>query len=159
MIFKAIPIEKFDFSEYGTYYNMKTDRDKIYITMTGTYEDYMTKTSLIDTQGHLGYTIGKGVPYDMKLMEKHDHTQEALFCAAEPIIVCFAKSRGDRPPLSEDVRAVVLNPGEVIVLNRNIWHDACRGIGKGTPYYYLASQGTKPADWIEIEGDPVHIEV
>lgn len=58
----------------------------------------MTKTPLIDTPGQLGYTIGMDAPYVVKAMEKHDHTQEALFCAADPVVLCVAKSRGMSRP-------------------------------------------------------------
>ena len=104
MILKAVDIREFDFTGYGTYYNMTGDRERVYRTLGEEFEDYMTRTPLIDTPGHLGYTVGMGAPYVLKAMEKHDHTQEALFCAADPVILCVAKARGDEPPLAEDVR-------------------------------------------------------
>ena len=99
MILKAVDIREFDFTGYGTYYNMTGDRERVYRTLGEEFEDYMTRTPLIDTPGHLGYTVGMGAPYVLKAMEKHDHTQEALFCAADPVILCVAKARGDEPPL------------------------------------------------------------
>lgn len=159
MRLKAVDIREFDFTGYGTYYNMKEDRDKVYRTVGENFEDYMTKIPLIDTPGHLGYTVGMSAPYVVKAMEKHDHTKEAMFCAARPVVLCMAKSRGEEPPKAEDVRAVILGPGDVAVIDRNIWHDACHGIQEKTAYYYLASQGREPARWVEVEGDGVFIEV
>lgn len=156
---KAMDIKEFDFTEYGTYYNMKEDRERVYCTIGENFEDYMTRTPLIDTGGHLGYTIGMGAPYAVKSMEKHDHTQEAMFCAARPIVLCIAKSNGDEPPRAEDVRAVILNPGDAAVIDRNIWHDACHGLGEKAAYYYLASQGPAPAKWIEVAGREVRVDV
>ena len=95
MILKAVDIREFDFTGYGTYYNMTGDRERVYRTLGEEFEDYMTRTPLIDTPGHLGYTVGMGAPYVLKAMEKHDHTQEALFCAADPVILCVAKARED----------------------------------------------------------------
>ena len=158
MILKAVDIREFDFTGYGTYYNMTGDRERVYRTLGEEFEDYMTRTPLIDTPGHLGYTVGMGAPYVLKAMEKHDHTQEALFCAADPVILCVAKAREDEPPLAEDVRALILNPGDVAVLDRNIWHDACHGIGKRTAYYYLASQGPAPALWVRVAGGRVLVQ-
>lgn len=158
MKIRAVEIKEFDFTEYGVYYNMPEDQQNVMHSMTDVYEDHMTCFPLIDTLGHLGYTIGQSAPYIVKSMEKHDHTMEALFCAADPIIVCFAKSRDHLPPQAADVRAVILRKGDVLVLARNIWHDACHGLGKTAAYYYLASRGADPATWVDIEGEKVTVE-
>lgn len=158
MIVEAIEIKDFDFSEYGIYYNMLEDQRNIMHCKTNEYEDHMTRLPLIDTPGHLGYTIGQSAPYILKSMEKHDHTREALFCTSDPIIVCFAKSRDELSPRAEEVRAVILRQGDVIVLERNIWHDAGHGMGRPTTYYYLASRGVEPAKWVNIAGDEVKVK-
>lgn len=153
----AVEINEFDFTEYGIYYNMLEDQHNILHSKTDVYEDHMTCFPLIDTPGHLGYTIAQSAPYVIKSMEKHDHTMEALFCTADPIIVCFAKSHGETPPRAEDVRAVVLRKGDVLVLARNIWHDACHGMGVPTAYYYLASRGAGPAAWVDVTGEKLTV--
>ena len=66
MILKAVDIREFDFTGYGTYYNMTGDRERVYRTLGEEFEDYMTRTPLIDTPGHLGYTVGMGAPYVLK---------------------------------------------------------------------------------------------
>ena len=91
-------------------------------------------------------------------MEKHAHTEEAIFCMAEPVILCVALARGGEPPRAEDVRAVLLSPGEAAVMAREVWHDACRGLGKPAGYYYLAKAGERPADWLPVSGGPVALE-
>lgn len=159
MILKAINIKELDFTEYGTYYHMTGNKELVYQTVGKNFQDYMTKTPLIDTPGHLGYTIGMSAPYTVCAMEKHDHTREALFCAALPIVLCVAISRGEEPPRAEDVRAFILNPGDVAVINRNIWHDACHGAGEKAAYYYLASQGPAPAVWVDVVGEEVLVEI
>jgi len=159
MILKPIKIKNFDFSTYGIYYDMKNTMDGVCHSKTEVYEDHMTKKPLIDTMGHLGLTIGSKAPYTISSMEKHDHTQEAIFCTGEPIVLCFAASRGDQPPMAADIRAVILELGDVAVLDRNIWHDACHGMGKSTGYYYLATAGAHPADWLEIADEPVMVEI
>lgn len=157
MIIHAVEIKEFDFEEYGIYYNMLEDEHNIMHSQTDVFEDHMTCCPLIDTPAHLGYTTGQSAPYVLQSMEKHDHTMEALFCMSDPIIVCFAKSRGTLPPQAADVRAVILRKGDVIVLARNIWHDAGHGIGKPVSYYYLASRGANPAKWENVEGESVNV--
>lgn len=159
MILIAIEGKDFDFTGYGVYYNMTEDADRVYRSVGENFEDYMTKVPLIDTPGHLGYTVGGCAPYTVSAMEKHSHTQEALFCAARPVVLCIARSRGGEPPRAEDVRAVILRPGEAVVLDRNIWHDACHGIREKAAYYYLALQGPAPARWIKPEGGKVQVEL
>lgn len=159
MFIKPVPIKEFDFSQYGIYYDMLNAKMGVSHSKTEVYEDHMTKTPLIDTMGHLGLTIGSKAPYTIRSMEKHNHTQEAIFCAGEPIILCFAASQGEEPPKASDVRAVILEPGDAVVMDRNIWHDACHGLGKSTPYYYLATAGLHPADWLEIADEPVVVEL
>lgn len=144
MTIKAIPIGEFDFTPYGTYYNLKEDAERVSHTKTDAYEDHMTKAPLIDTLGHLGYTIGGAAPCEVRSMEKHAHTEEAIFCMAEPVILCVALPHGGEPPRAEDVCAVLLSPGEAAVMAREVWHDACRGLGKPAGYYYLAKAGERP---------------
>ena len=158
MIVTALEIKEFNFTEYGIYYNMLEDKQNIMHCKTDVFEDHMTRHPLIDTPGHLGYTIGQSAPYILRLMEKHDHTREALFCTSEPIIVCLAKSRDELPPQAEDVHAVILRQGDVIVLERNIWHDAGHGMGRPASYYYLASRGIDPAKWVNVEGDEIKVK-
>lgn len=155
MTIHAVEIKDFDFKDYGIYYNMFHTQDNILYSKTDVYEDHMTRFPLIDTPGHLGYTIGQSAPYALKSMEKHCHTMEALFCAADPIVLCFAKSRENLPPQAEDIHAVILRTGDVAVLGRDIWHDACHGLGSPAAYYYLASCGESPADWVTVADDVV----
>lgn len=155
MIIHAVDIREFDFGDYGIHYNMLSDRERVMHSSTVSYEDHMTCQPLLDTPGHLGYTVGQRAPYTVHSMEKHEHTMEAVFCAADPIVLCVAASRGGMPPRAEDVRAVILRPGDVAVLKRGIWHDACHGLGRQAAYYYLASRGEKPAVWVEVEGEAV----
>lgn len=153
MKIKAQAITGTDFAPYGRYYNLLTEEKKVLHSIGDGFEDHMTAEKLIDTEGHLGYTIGDCAPYRVSSMEKHSHTEEALFCAGEPVLLAVAVSQGELPPRAEDIRAFILNPGDVAVLRREVWHDACHGIHKKTGYYYLASRGAAPAEWIEVSGD------
>lgn len=158
MILKATRVNKIDFQKYGYYFNMREDQENVVRSETENFIDHMTKKPLIDTLGHLGYTIGGQAPYIMSRMEKHSHTQEALFCAADPIIVCVAISKDNNVPKSKDIRAFILEQGDVIILDREVWHDAGHGLGRATGYYYLASAGETLAEWIQVEGEEVSVE-
>ena len=155
---KAVPIRMVDFSKYGRYYNMRKENDHISYTKTQEFEDHMIKVPLIDTVAQLGYTEAQAAPCIVSKMEKHDHTEEAIICGADPIILCVAEDNGKGYPEADRICAVILNPGEVAVMNRNVWHDACHGLEKKSGYYYIATAGKKPAEWIEIFEKEVVVE-
>lgn len=159
MRIKAVSISEIDFSPYGVYYDMKNNPEIVLHSKGEGWEDHMTKTPILDTPAHLGYTLGEKAPYEIKKMEKHSHTKEAMFCASEPVVVALAKNGNGRAPKAENIVAVILHPGDMIVINRNVWHDACHGINKQSYYYYIATAGKQPAEWIDIEGERVIVEV
>jgi ureidoglycolate lyase len=52
----------------------------------------------------------------------------------------------------------MIQPGEVIVLNKGIWHDACHGIHKSVRYYWLAEEYEgEPTEWVDIYGGPIEL--
>ena len=114
----AVPIRDFDFTSYGTYYRMPDACEGVSHTLAAAYEDHMTRSPLIDTPAHLGLTFGAAAPCPVTSMEKHSHTQEAILCMAEPVILCVAASNGGAPPRACDLRAVILYPGDVAVMDR-----------------------------------------
>lgn len=147
-----VPIRDFDFSSYGQYIALKENSPHILTTITDAFVDRMTKDPLIDTLGHLGLTTGQPAPYRVESMEKHHHTKEAIVCIHDPILLCVANSVDEDCPIAQDVRAVLLSPGDVVILNRNIWHDACRGIQKKSDYLWFASAGKTPPVWSTVQG-------
>ncbi|MDL2293305.1 ureidoglycolate lyase [Ruminococcaceae bacterium OttesenSCG-928-D13] len=133
-------ITSIDFSAYGTLYNM-TDGG----VSTGNvnhwsgpgYEDINTTGPLIDTLGYLGHTRGSGTPFTVEAMERHMHTQEALFCTNQPIVFAVAAYSAD-PPRVEDIVPVILRPGYTAVLHRGTWHSSAHGLDGEAWYHYLA---------------------
>jgi ureidoglycolate lyase len=124
------------------------------------WKDCRTESPLIDLPGSLGVTRGGAAPYDATHMERHMNTQEALFCMQEPVILAVAPATSGDRPQARDIRVFVIQPGEVVMLERGVWHDACRGIGRDATYYWFAAcNDDGPVTWMEIEGGPVHVEV
>lgn len=146
-------INEVDFSPFGMYYNMYETQSDVKHTSGASYEDHMTCKPLIDTFAHLGLTLGIGAPCKIVSMEKHSHTQEAIMCMSDPIIFCVAPSHGDEAPLAQELKAFLMHPGDVAIIEREIWHDACHGLGQKTAYYWLALAGAKPAVWQKVNGD------
>lgn len=155
----AQPVSSIDFSEYGKYYNMSSHPYNVVLSEGDGWKDSMTNEPLIDTEGSLGLTVGSPLPSKTYKMERHLHTKEALFCTSEPIVLAIANSKDSERPRAEDIKAIIINPGDVVVLNEGIWHDACHGIESVVPYYWFAQVLDSPTEWVEIENGPVKILV
>lgn len=159
MKIRAVHISQIDFSRFGIYYDMKKDKNKVKHSKGDGWEDFFTKVPVMDTPAHFGLTLGLAAPFEVKKMERHFHTQEVLFCGAEPIILAVANSGISDSPKAEDIIAVIINPGELVMIERGIWHAACHGIDKETYYYYIATAGQESPQWIDVKGEPVTVEV
>ena len=154
MKIRAEEIHQENFQPYGIFLDLYGDPEWIKHYTGDGFVDHMTRNPLIDTPAHLGLTVGSAAPCAIRFMEKHSHTQEAILCASDPVILCVATARGDEPPRGEDVRAFRICPGQAVILERNVWHDACHGVHGPAAYYWLASAGESLAAWIEVAGSP-----
>lgn len=154
----AVPVSKIDFSKYGIYYDMNKDSGNVWTSQGDGWFDIRTQGPIINTSGSLGITQGSPLPCKVGKMERHLHTQEALFCLTDPIVVAIANSGEDKQPRAADIEAVIIQPGEVIVLNKGVWHDACHGLNKSVRYYWLAEEyENEPTEWVDIIGGPIEL--
>ncbi|WP_183192593.1 ureidoglycolate lyase [Brevibacillus fluminis] len=156
MKIKAVPVSAIDFSKFGTYFSMKEEAENLLLSKGDGWEDRRTNAPLLRTSGSLGVTLGSPAPCEVRAMERHLHTEEAIFCMADPIVVALAHSAGSKPLLS-DIQVVVLTPGDVIVLRHGVWHDACHGINKSAHYYWMATESDEQTEWIDIVGGPLEV--
>lgn len=160
----AVNVREADFSAYGRVYAM-TGSGNAGDPVTGIirsegpgWTDAYTAAPLLGSNGSLGLTKGGPAPFTTTQMERHLLTEEALFCAADPIVLAVAASTDGAQPRAEDIRAFVITPGTVVVLNKGTWHDACRGIGKDAYYYWMATCGLGDGSpWVEVAGGSVRV--
>jgi ureidoglycolate lyase len=157
----AMPVREADFSAYGTVHSLAapgTPASEVGLVRSSGlgWTDTYTAAPLLSTTGSLGYTLGEGGPFDTVKMERHLDTQEALFCAAKPIVLAVAAATEAARPKAGDIRAFIIEPGTVVVMHKGTWHDACRGIDEPTHYYWMATCGGGSV-WVDVEGGPVHV--
>jgi ureidoglycolate lyase len=156
---KPIAVDENNFSLFGLFYDLDPDgtEGKVIRDAGDGYRDSHTAKPLIDKLGSLGMTSVPSVPYSIGRMESHQHSQEALFCAGEPIAFLVAPSDGEK--LSADaVRAFFILPGQVVVLHRGTWHSPALGILGPTSYYWMAeTYDGEPTVWKNIENGPVQL--
>lgn len=122
------------------------------------WTDAYTVPPLVATNGSLGLTLGEGGDFTVRKMERHVTTQEALFCAAGPVVLAVAPPSEAEKPSAREIRAFVIEPGMVAVMHEGTWHDACRGIDEPTFYYWMATTGSGSV-WMDVEGAPVRVRV
>ena len=151
----ARPVTPENFSRFGTVYDLSDDADPKAIWTAGDgWRDGFTRTPLIEGSGHLGITRGGGAPWSCTVMEQHPGSEEALFCAAFPIVLAVAPASAGEAPHRNDIEAFVIAPGQAVVMHRGVWHDACRGISGPTPYYWMAICGLGESPWVPVAGGP-----
>jgi ureidoglycolate lyase len=122
------------------------------------YDDCRTHDPLISTNGSLGVTRGTATPCQTARMERHFHTEEAIFCLADPIVLIVAPATGTDAPDAASLRAFIVRPGTVAVMREGTWHDACHGVGQPASYYWQATcRDDLASSWVEIEGGPVTV--
>ncbi|WP_315927240.1 ureidoglycolate lyase [Mesorhizobium sp. SP-1A] len=161
MQIEAVNVLEGDFAPYGRVYDMKSaEPSKDPATRTihsqgSGWEDTYTANPLIGSNGSLGFTLGSACPFHSAKMERHLLTEEALFCAADPIVLAVAAPTAEDFPSAENIRAFVIEPSTVVVLNKGTWHDACHGVDREARYYWMATCGLGASPWVEVEGGPV----
>lgn len=155
----ARPVTSENFSRFGTVYDLTGEADPNAIWTAGDgWRDGFTKTPLIEGSGHLGITRGGGAPWSCTAMERHPSTEEALFCAARPIVLAVAPASDGEAPHRDDIEAFVIAPGQALVMHRGVWHDACRGMSGPVSYYWMAICGLGESPWVPVIGGPRRIE-
>ncbi|MDR2816547.1 MAG: ureidoglycolate lyase [Proteiniphilum sp.] len=158
---QAVEITHIDFSPFGIVYDMNDYQNNVNINHSNGegWEDTNTAFPIIDSLASLGYTLGTGCPFTAAMMERHEHTQEVLMCAGEPIIFLVAKATEENQPDAKDVVPVLLKPGQIAVLHRKTWHSAAHGQNAETHYYWMAlCYKNEPTEWVEIKNGPVVVE-
>lgn len=160
----AVEITEAGFALFGRCLRMAPSLDKEpgapdLVHSTGdTYEDCRTRAPLLSSNGSLGITRGSAAPCATARMERHLHTEEAIFCLREPVVLVVAPPSEAPAPAAADLRAFIITPGTVAVMMKGTWHDAGHGLRQPVEYYWLATcRDDIPSDWIEVSGGPVEI--
>lgn len=154
----ARPITAAAFAQYGTVHELLDDKDeKVVWTAGNGWHDGFTAKPLIDGAGHLGMTRGTAAPWHCGEMERHERTQEAIFCADAEIVLAVAPASAAPAPRHHQIEAFVIAPGQAVVMNRGVWHDACRGLRRPTAYFWMAVCGLGASPWVPVEGGPLLI--
>ena len=149
----ACPATAEAFARFGTVYDLSGGSDpKVVWTLGDGWQDGFTHKPLIGGSGHLGLTRGGAAPWHCTEMERHPGTEEAIFCADAPVVLAVAPASAMPAPRRDEIEAFVISPGQAVVMDRGVWHDACRGLTRPTPYFWMAICGLGASPWVPVEG-------
>ena len=94
MILEAQPLTGKAFEPFGRVLDLRVGVGDAVAAVSGDgWSDCYTLRPLINGQGHLGMTRGPAAPWVCRQMERHPRTEEAIFCAAEAIVLAVAPPR------------------------------------------------------------------
>ena len=148
------------FARFGTVYNLAGGSDeKVVWTVGNGWSDGFTRKPLIGGNGHLGMTSGGAAPWHCAEMERHLGTEEAIFCADAPVVLAVAPASPASAPRRDQIEAFIISPGQAVVMNRGVWHDACRGLTQPTASFWMALCGLGASPWVPVEGGSLLVTV
>ena len=153
---EIVSIKDFDFTPYGRYWNLKAERG----TVAEKYSAYMTVDPPVERPLRFGMTVAEnGKTFDVDSMERHLSTEEVLFAGDKPIVLSLADSDPHGLPQAADLVHLLMEPGDIVVIKRGIWHDACHAVEDTAQYYFLSYSSPDPDEiaWKPVQPAPVSI--
>ena len=154
---RAAPLAEVDFTPFGRHVRLAEGGAGVVSARGDGWTDLATKHPLLGMPPHLGLTVGSPAPFVTRRMERHLLTEEAILCTDAPIVLAVAPASAADAPAAADVRAVVLEPGDVVVLAEGTWHDACHGVRGEARYYWLAREVAGDTVWVDLVNGPVEV--
>lgn len=157
---QAIPAGAVDLSGIGRLFDLSTGTDRRVVSTTGTdWWDNYTAEPVVSGPTHVGLTTGPQAHEQVIRMERHLHTREALLPLTEPVVLPVSRPNGSAPQ-ADHVQALIVAPGQCLMLEAGVWHAPAMGIDAACAYFWLAgvNEAIEP-DWEDIRGGPLSIRV
>jgi hypothetical protein len=153
---EAVRADAVDLTTYGRLYDLAGGGEPdVVFTQAADWRDRYTGDPVVTGAAHLGMTAGPAVTSEVRLMEQHRHTTEAIAPIAAPIVVPVGAQ-----PHARAVQALLLRPGQCLMLHPGVYHAPAMGLDGPSLYYWLAAVDQTITDaWHEIVDGPLWIRV
>lgn len=151
MQIKPQQISEIDFSAYGRIYHLG-----------GSLGFRFTDADLMERAYKLGMTHSGAGSFKCSAMERHVSTEEILFAGDGTLALCVSLDSPAAAPEAGNILCVLIEPGDVVVLNKGVWHDACRGLeGKDTLYYFMALNNGEASElkWVKVQPEGPEVQL
>lgn len=154
---ELVEVKEIDFSEFGTYVGLPETKEP---SKQGPGWKCWSFEGSIDvrTEAHVGLVFCEyKEDVTVEKMERHCSRKEILICADSPVVLPLAKSvdmsNKEEKPLSENVKYVILREGDVVIIDKGVWHGACFPLQEDCKYYFIIENSpelTAGDVWMEI---------
>ena len=113
----------------------------------GGWQAWMTGEPCLDDVCNIGHHLREGHALRRGLDGVSPRgTQEVLVCGDKPMVLAVANSDPTAPGADpKSISAFIFRPGQLITLDKGIWHDACRSAEGDECYYYFLAHSLDPA--------------
>lgn len=155
---KTVELKDMDFSAFGKHVKMPDEKTP---SKQGPGWKCWSFEGEINVNGkaHVGVVYTEYDPdYKVDKMERHCSREEILICPDAPIVLPVAASIDmndeQEKPKAEDVVYVIMRPGDVVVIDKGVWHGACYSFVKNCIYYFIIENSeelTSGDVWMEIQ--------
>jgi ureidoglycolate lyase len=118
--------------------------------------DWWAEGALLDDAG--AYALGvlelRPAPLQAAWAERHARSREAVVALAGRCVL-YAAAADAQPPAG--LRAVVLEPGQAVVLERGVWHGAPLALDPGARALVVLRRGTGASDTELVRFEPIEV--
>lgn len=113
------------------------------------WECWMTEGLCMDQPGKLSRCQCEStLPFILNKMYKSSG-QKLLICSQQEMVIAVASRNDGMKPEEAEIKAFIMKPGEILLLQPGIWHDICRGAEVPVEYYELVSEDEETETGIE----------
>lgn len=139
----------------GWMYDLTEESPQVVSTAMAPWADGYSAAPVVDGPAHAGFTSGPASSQPVERMERHAYTTEALLAVTDAVVVPVSADPG-QAPTAASVRALIVVPGQCLVLERDTWHAPAMGLNRPCAYYWLAQVDAEVESvWIDIADGPV----
>lgn len=154
-------IARFDFTPYGRYLSQTSGPCRV---DTGYSRCWPAEYTF--PMGEMRFGIERAsyrTAPAIEKMEQHRESKELVICGDRPVVLplCLPRRREDwtEHPRAEDVRAVILRPGDAVVLDEYIWHAGCLPLVEDTFYLFAYRVRDEELYWRTVEHGPIELKL
>lgn len=127
----------------------------------GRWVNLSSRIPVLESPATIGRTRAGVVPFVCTAMERHRGTCEVIVCLKGSLVLAATPPGPSDAPLADQVTALAMYEGDVVVLDAGVWHDACRGIDGAADYLWIATSGVSPIEdrrWVPLDGGEVTVQ-
>lgn len=162
MRIKPQELKSFDFTPYGRYLSRPGEHPPT--LDTGHSLCWSQEYTL--PMGELRFGVEQAryrARLEIPALEQHRQSKELVICGDGPVVLtlCLPRDKDDHGehPRAADAVAVILRPGDAVVLDEHVWHAGCMPLEADTFYLFAYRVRNEALYWVDVDGGPIELEL